>query len=295
MPKTEGRTWSDWITDRAMRIVIGTALLMPYRTRVKFMGWFMQRCIAPLAGYNARSKRNLYFIYPDMSSIERKLIAGQVANNAGRTFIENYSTQEFLTRNREADISGDGVRALHLAREQGRAVILASGHYGNYEAARAALVSRGFNIGGLYRAARNKYFNDHYEQTMKAFGGPVFAQGRRGTSGFVRHLKAGGMLVLLFDQHVQEGKDLPFLGHLARTAVSASELALRYNALLIPFYGIRKPNGLDFDIQFEAPIEHSDAETMTRELNESLERRIEHAPGQWFWVHRRWKTGRKKR
>ncbi len=141
----------------------------------------------------------------------------------------------------------------------------------------------------------NKYFNAHYAQTMLAYGGPIFEQGQRGTAGFVRHLKGGGLLVLLFDQNVVRGKRLPFLGRPAATATSAAQLALRYNALLIPFYGTRRENGLDFDIEFEAPIPHSDPETMTIAMNTSLEAHIQEKPEQWFWIHRRWKVGRLKK
>ena len=131
---------------------------------------------------------------------------------------------------------------------------------------------------------------DRCLKTMEAFGGPVFAQGRRGTAGFVRHLKAGGQLVLLFDQHVFYAPKLDFLGLPARTAVSAAELALRYNAKLIPFYGIRNADGLTFETVLEAPIPHSDPETMTQALNDSIGRRITEKPEQWLWVHRRWRA-----
>ena len=71
--------------------------------------------------------------------------------------------------------------------------------------------------------------------------------------------------------------------------VSAAELALRYGADLIPFYATRRPDGLDFDIELEAPVPHSDPVTMTIQMNQSLEARVRAHPGQWFWIHRRWK------
>jgi KDO2-lipid IV(A) lauroyltransferase len=167
---------------------------------------------------------------------------------------------------------------------------MVTGHFGNYEATRAALVARGMNIGGLYRDMSNPYFNAHYVKTMEAFGGPVFPKGRRGTAGFVRHLKEGGQLVLLFDQHVAAAPVLEFMGHPAHTAVSAAELALRYDALLIPFYGIRQPDGLSFDCVVEAPVPHSEPDRMTQALNDSLTARARAHPEQWFWVHRRWRS-----
>jgi Kdo2-lipid IVA lauroyltransferase/acyltransferase len=278
-----------FLVNLAARGLIGLALALPYGWRVGFVGWLMRRVIGPFAGYRQRAVENLALIWPDRPEAERRAIAEASLDNAGRTLIENYSTAEFTARARRIDPSGPGYVALEAARAAGRPVILVSGHFGNYEAARATLVARGFAIGGLYRNLSNRYFNAHYVKTMQAFGGPVFPQGRSGTAGFVRHLKDGGQLVLLFDQDVPSGPHLPFLGHPARTALSAAELALRFKADLIPFYATRQPDGVGFGVELDAPIPHGDPREMMLAVTRSLETRINRDPGQWFWIHRSWK------
>ena len=268
------------------RGLIGVSLALPYRLRVPLMGWFLRRLVGPYAGYSKRACENLALIWPDMPLEKRSQIAAQSLDNAGRTLIENYS-KAFTARQARLTPTGPGLAALDAAKAAGRPVILVSGHFGNYEAARACLVARGFTVGGLYRPMTNPYFNAHYIRTMEAFGGPVFPQGRAGTAGFVKHLKAGGLLVLLFDQRAA-GEDIDFLGHPAKTALSAAELALRYNADLIPFYATRKPDGLSFVVEMEAPIAKASALEMTTALSQSLEARVRAHPEQWFWVHRRW-------
>ncbi len=279
-----------YVTNAVIVGLIRLALALPYRARVRFMGRVVQGLVGPLAGYKQRALDNLDLIWPGLPPTRRAEIARGCLNNVGRTFIENYSTRDFPARMARTAPTGPGVAALEAAHREGRPVILVTGHFGNYEATRAALVAQGYPIGGLYRDMKNPYFNAHYVKTMEAFGGPVFPQGRRGTAGFVRHLKEGGQLVLLFDQHVQHAPILDFIGEPARTAVSAAELALRYDALLIPFYGIRQPDGLSFTCLLEAPIPPSDAETMTQALNDSLAAQVEAHPEQWFWVHRRWRS-----
>ena len=278
-----------YLTNAFIVGLIRLALVLPYKARIAFVGWVVQHVIGPVAGYRARALDNLAMIWPQMPQERRAEIASKCLNNVGRSFIENYSARDFPKRMAENTPTGAGVAALEKAAEQGKPVILVTGHYGNYEAMRACLVARGYDIGGLYRNMKNPYFNAHYVQTMEAFGGPVFPQGRRGTAGFVRHLKEGGQLVLLFDQHVFGAPALDFLGQPANTALSAAELALRYDALLIPFYGIRQADGVSFDTVLEAPVPHSDAVTMTQALNDSLTARVKADPEQWFWVHRRWR------
>ncbi|SFS69501.1 KDO2-lipid IV(A) lauroyltransferase [Sulfitobacter marinus] len=278
-----------FLTNALIVGIIKVGLLMPFRARLGFVGWVMQNIIGPVAGYRDRALQNVAMIWPELSETRRNEIVAGCLNNVGRTFIENYSTKAFPARMARNTPQGPGFAALEEAAQKGQAVILVTGHFGNYEATRACLVARGYDIGGLYRDMKNPYFNAHYVKTMEAFGGPVFPQGRRGTAGFVRHLKNGGQLVLLFDQHVFGAPKLDFLGKPANTALSAAELALRYDALLIPFYGIRQADGVSFDAVLEAPIPHSDAITMTQALNDSLAARVKAHPEQWFWVHTRWR------
>jgi Kdo2-lipid IVA lauroyltransferase/acyltransferase len=282
-------TFRHYLTNLVTVGLIRSALMLPYTLRVRMMGAVVANVIGPLAGYRRRALDNLALIWPDMPQSERAQIASKCLNNVGRTLIENYSARDFPARMAKNALTGEGKAALDAAIEIGQPVILVTGHYGNYEATRAALAARGLKIGGLYKNMRNPYFNAHYVKTMEAFGGPVFAQGRRGTSGFVRHLKDGGQLVLLFDQHVAHAPLFDFLGKPAKTATSAADLALRYNAVMIPFYGIRKSDGLSFEMVLEAPVPHTDGRTMTQHVTDSLAARIENDPTQWFWIHRRWK------
>ncbi len=289
-PDPFARRAGHYLTNAVVVGLIRVALLIPYRARLSFVGWVVQHVIGPLAGYAGRARANIAMIWPDLPRARRDQIVAKCLNNVGRSFIENYSPRDFPARMARQSPTGAGVAALEDAAAKGQPVILVTGHYGNYEATRACLVARGYTIGGLYRDMKNPYFNAHYVKTMEAFGGPVFPQGRRGTAGFVRHLKDGGQLVLLFDQHVFGAPALEFLGQPANTALSAAELALRYGALLIPFYGIRQPDGVSFETVLEAPVPHSDALAMTQALNDSLAARIHADPEQWFWVHRRWRS-----
>jgi Kdo2-lipid IVA lauroyltransferase/acyltransferase len=106
--------------------------------------------------------------------------------------------------------------------------------------------------------------------------------------GFVRHLRGGGMGTLLFDV-AANGPAIPFLGQPAHTATSIADIALRTDALVIPYYGLRQPDGLSFAVVLDAPIDTGTPLAMMQALTASLEHQIAANPAQWFWVHRRWK------
>ncbi|MCR8546327.1 lysophospholipid acyltransferase family protein [Salipiger sp. P9] len=284
--------WADWISDRVLRGLIGLALALPHRTRLRLMGWAVRRIIAPLAGYRRRAMENLAHVWPEMPEAERRAIADRVADNAGRTMIENYDVTGLLARMADAPVTGDGLAEIERARAEGRPILFVTGHYGNFEAPRAALVARGWRIGGLYRPMANPFFNEHYAANMHALSDPVFEQGRRGTMGLLKHIRGGGMGVLLFDVYSSDGVPIDFLGQPAPTLTSAAEIALKTGALFVPFFGIRRPDGQSFDAVFEAPIPHGDPVEMMKEATRRLEARIAADPGQWFWIHRRWKPRR---
>lgn len=279
----------DFLLNLVLRGVIGLALLMPYRTRVPVMGWLMRRLIGPAAGYRKRALDNLALIWPDLSEARRMELADQALDNVGRALIENYSSRPFKARMARLVPQGLGMAALIEARAAGRPVLLLTAHYGNYEAARACLLGQGLQVGALYRPMSNRYFNAHYIETLDAMGGPNLPKGRSGLTGFLRHLRGGGIMALFFDLHAADGVPISFLGRPARTALSAAELALRYDAPMIPVYATRAANGLDFDVRVEAPIPRGSALEMTEAVTRTLEARILDAPGQWFWIHRRWK------
>ena len=280
---------ADRMQNRALRALIGGMNRLPYATRIATMGAVVARGVGPLAGYRRRAMDHLALSFPDMDKTGRRDLATRVCDNFGRTLMENYANRDFARHLRDTVPTGDGLRALADARAQGRPVIFVTGHFGNFEAPRHVLTRDGLTIGGLYRPMANAYIDRHYRQTMTSWGGPVFAQGGRGTIGFARHIKGGGMGTLLFDVHVYGAPAIPFMGRPALTSLAAAEMALRFDALLIPYFGIRKPDGLSFDVVVEAPIPHGDPLAMMTEATRRLEARVLADPAQWFWVHRRWK------
>ncbi|TGD65060.1 lauroyl acyltransferase [Tabrizicola sp. WMC-M-20] len=282
-------TWRQWLTDRSIRAVLWLLLALPYRWRVPLCGWIMARLIAPMAGWPQRIRDNLSHTLPDLPEDQIARMVARVPENIGRTVIEIYSGAEFIARTTELPLTGGGVAALEAAHAASQPVILATGHFGNYDAVRAALIARGYRLGALYRPMSNPWFNDHYVKAIGTIGQPIFERGRQGMGQMLKHLRAGGMLGILPDQRMHKGVKLTFFGQEALTALSAADMALKYNAVLIPTYAIRQPDGLSFQIIVDPPIPHSTPEIMTQALNDNLERLIRQYPEQWFWIHRRWK------
>lgn len=283
------------LRERAEWAVMGPILWvlgrLPFRWRVPVAGWLMARVAAPLGRSARKIGSNLDYACPELSEDVRDEVIRNVPRNVGRMFIELFSP-ELSDLAARTPLEGPGVAAIEAARTTGQPVILVSGHFGNYDVFRAGLIARGFDMAALYRPMQNRLFNRFYERAVRRTGEKMFPQGRAGVTDMVRHLQSGGVLGILTDHHYAKGEELTFFGKPAMTSVSPAKMALRYNALLVPIYAIRQPDGRSFRIVVEAPVPHSDERTMTQALNDSLEAQIRAHMAQWFWTFSRWKVRR---
>ncbi len=286
------RQINHWVTDRVIRGAIWLMLCLPFDARRGLAAFLMTRIVAPLGGYRARIRENLALVRPDLPAAEVRRMERAVPRSIGRTLAELYSGPDFVARVAREPLQGPGVPALEEAHRTGRPVLLVTGHLGNYDAIRGSLIARGYRVGGLYRPMDNAFFNEHYVAAISRIGTPLFPRGRKGLADMLRFLKGGGMVGVVLDQSMGDGAILRFFGAEALTSLSPAEMALRYDALILPTYGIRRADG-GFDLLVEAPIPHTTAEDMTQKLNDSLEMQVRAHMDQWLWTHRRWKMGNK--
>lgn len=288
--KSRKKLVRDFVVNGVLSLFFGVGMALPYTWRVRGMGWISSRILAPIARYPARIRRNLALVCPDLPESEIAQIVRDVPDNATRTLVEIFSGDEFLDRAANAPVIGARwLSVIEEAQANARPVLLVSGHYGNYDVVRGFFARRGYRIGGLYNPMSNRYFNQRYVAAISRISEPVFPRGRHGMGQMLRFLKTGGMLGILIDQHMAHGAPLQFFGRRAMTALSAAEMALKYNALVVPVYGRRLPDGLNFELIIEAPIAHSTPEKMTQALNDSLEAQVRADMKQWLWIHRRWR------
>jgi KDO2-lipid IV(A) lauroyltransferase len=280
---------SDMLINVIGRGVIGAMLLLPYETRMHAAGWLFSRVIGPISGARKRIRRNLAYVWPDLPVEDVERLCREVPDNMGRGLIEQYSAREFNARVAKLAPTGPGISALDEARVNNRPIIVVSGHIGNCHAARSLIKQRGHKIGAIYRDLSNPYFNPHYVNALASIASPMFGRTRRGMAEMVKFLRKGNTVAILPDQYFDQGIVINFFGKPAPTAASAAEMALKYDALVVPVYSLRKADGVSFDVYVEDPIPHTDAKTMTQAMADSLEAQIRKAPGQWLWVHKRWK------
>jgi KDO2-lipid IV(A) lauroyltransferase len=108
-------------------------------------------------------------------------------------------------------------------------------------------------------------------------------------------MKQNGVLGILVDQNfAAEGVFVNFLGKLASTTPLVSILARRTGAIVLPVHN--HWDGRHLRIIWEKPMPLSREADVKRAIQEDtqtmtdyVERWIREDPGQWLWMHNRWK------
>jgi KDO2-lipid IV(A) lauroyltransferase len=115
----------------------------------------------------------------------------------------------------------------------------------------------------------------------------------------IKMLREGEILGVLADvnAHPKEGVFVPFFGVDACTSAGPAMLALRTDALIVPFFCVYDHQEKRYKIvrgDILEPVKTGDRERdileTTRLYTAEIERIIRRYPDQWLWIHKRWKT-----
>jgi KDO2-lipid IV(A) lauroyltransferase len=266
---------------------------------------------APLAG------RILYRLVP----FRREVVLGNLRRVYGDTLAEadivalaqaHYAhlwrlVGEFLrfrwlsAAEKAALVRVENIDAFVAAQQQGKGVLVLTGHFGNWEVATIAGIANYPQVRGRFhfvrRAIKPRWLDALVTRRFNRAGFGVI--GKRGSLDRILDLLAAGdVIVFPFDQHAgpPDGIEVDFFGHPAWTFKSLAIIALATGAPVLPATSWREADGrhvLRFGEPM-APIESDDTSEAirrnTRAYNAALERYILARPEQWYWVHRRWKT-----
>jgi len=282
------KTFGHFLQYAALRGTLAALSLVPRRFRPRVEAWLGRRVILNVPGLRRRIRDNLALVYPDMAPPERDRLLRATAGSIARNMIGLFDNAHLIaTAEHRIEVpDGPALDAILQAKAQGRGILFVSAHYGPFDAGRIGMRTLGVEVGALYRTQNNPWFNRFMIDRLGRAGQPMVPRGRSGLRTLIRHLRAGGAMVILIDQKAA-GQPLDFLGHPAMTSIDAAELALRHDLLLMS--GVTRRVGDDrYRLEFEGPVPHTDPVQMTRTLNDMLSEQIRRDPANWYWLHRRW-------
>jgi KDO2-lipid IV(A) lauroyltransferase len=245
--------------------------------------------------------RNLELAFPDLSPTERRQLLEQSFENFGRIIADfahfPRSTPTDLAARVESSLPQAWEARYRAAKVAGRGVIFVTPHLGNWEMLALAMSAIFEPIAYLARPLDNPLLERYTSRVRSRFGNRPINKRDSVLQGLAI-LDGGGNLGLLADVNTlqRDGVFVPFFGHLACTTRSVAMLALRTDALIIPVCCVWNTNR--YRILVGEPVEAVRTASYAKKniidttalYTAEIEKFIRDYPGQWIWIHRRWKT-----
>jgi KDO2-lipid IV(A) lauroyltransferase len=250
---------------------------------------------APLRLFSPRwrvAALNLSIAFPEKSEAERKKILGETYDHLVWTGIE------FIVLQKNPRAALDWVEAENgelLDELDGKGAILLTGHVGNWELTAAWIAQSGHRVTAIVRESDDEGERGLIEGMRERAGLMCLSKNLPMTRS-VSILKRGEFLGILPDQHGGPlGLSVPFFGVETSTSPGAAVFAYLTGKPLIPIFS-RRVAPFRHKVRFGPPIEWERLESrdaaifaITKKINETVERMIREAPGQWLAQHRRFR------
>jgi Kdo2-lipid IVA lauroyltransferase/acyltransferase len=278
------------------RTLEGSLTALPERAAERLAAALGSLLESPLAIRRATVLANLRRAFPEAGEPWIRV----VASGAYRHLAREVASIARLARLTPAEIVArtriEGWGELESALAERRGVILATGHFGNWEIGAAAIAARGVPTSAIVKRQSNPLVNAYLEATRRRLGvEPIY---RSDAARLVpRALRAGRVIGIVADQDARAaGVWVPFFGVPSSTHRGPALFALRLGAPIFAGAAFRVAGERRYRIVLERVLPRQsgslaeDVAALTARLTERLEAAVRAAPDQYFWFHRRWKA-----
>lgn len=286
----------------AARAIVGAARTLPTGAAER-LGSLMGSVAHGLGARRAVVRRQIAASFPDRGPEWVERTAAACYRHYGREAVVMARMQGGTADGLEGRMVTDAVTEEWIARMAGgEGVIIVTGHLGNWETGGAYLARRKVPLSVVVKRQRNLRFDAWLTATRRRLGmRPVTMQDA--SRALPTRLGEGGTVALVADQDAgRRGLRVTFMGRPASTFRGPARLSLRTGAPLVFMCGVRDGDRyrLFLDVvRDRSPVAAASASEAERELTRRwvamLERRVRERPEQYFWFHRRWKSGSARR
>jgi len=236
--------------------------------------------------------RNLELAYPQKTAAERTAIADEVFRSIGRLLYAFARFPQINAQNVSDWIRYEGLQHFTEAKKAGRGILFATAHLGNWElsAFTHGLMTEPMHV--VIRPIDNPRI-DRLVEDRRQLSGNHLIEKWDSARAILRALQQNEAVGVLIDQNtsLQEGVFVNFFGTPACANTAFAKIAARTGAAVIPGFALWSDQEHRYVLRFYPPVEITgDPVDDTRRLHDLLEGIIREHPGQWLWIHRRWKT-----
>jgi len=235
---------------------------------------------------------NLALCFPDLAAAAREQILAELFESIGIGIMEMAMSWWSPDRKLRTLCDIQGLEHLQAALRQGKGAILLSGHFTTLEIGGRLLAQHApFHV--MYREHKNAAFEAvMHAARVRNFGKAI---PRGDLRGMLNSLRDNIPVWYAPDQDygAEQGLFAPFFGIPAATITATSRLARISGAPVVPFFQTRLPGSGGYRLTLYPALDNfpgASVEADTRRINAIVEEQVRAQPGQYLWVHRRFKT-----
>jgi Kdo2-lipid IVA lauroyltransferase/acyltransferase len=270
--------------------------------RASSFGAAAARAVGPLLPVHRVALDNLRHAFPEEPEAERGRVLREAWDNLGRTACEYvhmdriWDFDEARPNAGRIQIAPEVTERFERLRSDGKPALIFAAHLGNWELPAIAAARHGLAAAALYRRPNNPFVARDILALRAGSMGELIPAGLSAPIRMMEALDRGLHVGMLVDQRFGRGPRVEFLGRPAASNPLLARLARRFDGC--PVHGaraIRLPNGrfrLEITEEIALPRNAAgrvDVEAATALVNRIVEGWVREHPGQWLWMHRRWR------
>jgi Kdo2-lipid IVA lauroyltransferase/acyltransferase len=290
------RVWQDLITV-ALRGLVFLAKLTPRTRMVRAAGALGLLAFYVSGRYRRVAYKNLRMTFGiALSDTQVVQITRKVFETFAKSFIAEFpwsasATPEMLRK--LVDLRPEDRVVIDNLLSMNRGMIVTTAHFGNFELLGPRFQADGYKIAVVVRNDNNSKLAESINN-VRRHSYDVIPRGQAAKQ-VIKRLKAGWVVAMLPDQK-SDDLLLSFFGLPTGTVAGPAVMALRTGAPILPIYCVRQEDDTH-KIELGEPIlpvttadYESDIRRIMSSVNESIETIVRRYPGQWLWLHDRWRN-----
>ncbi len=239
---------------------------------------------------------NLKKAFPEYDGGQIGAIARDAFRNVGISLLELLWLPRMNASNVDQIVRIENPDLLNAARARGKGAIILTAHFGNWELVPlAVLTSTAFTLTTVVKTQSNKLIDKKVTERRTGSRNKIVPM-EFAIRQVLRTLQQGDLVLIAADQSAsKESIAVNFFGRLVPTFAGPAVFSLKTGAPILMALATRQGDGT-YSLRFvEVPRDdlkeyNEDAVAVLTQRHVAMaESMIRDHPGQWLWMHRRWK------
>lgn len=260
------------------------------------------RRVGPWLPEHRIGRDNLKAAFPDKSDVEIDSILGDVWDNLGRMAAEFAHIDRVFHFDAENPDAGRIIFPPRTAelfeqlKNDGKGALIFSAHLANWEIPALAAPAFGLESAVLFRRPNLVAVDRAVQQVRGVNMGRLVATTHNAPLQLANALRDGTHVGMMIDQFYDRGMHVDFFGRPTRVNPLLARVARHVDCPIIGVHAVRLPNGR-FRIELSEPLApvHDakgdiDVTATMQAITTTIEGWVRANPGQWLWLHRRWRN-----